>query len=64
LLVHDLDGADLVGSVEERIGQGPAAVAGDAGGVAHARADEVLDDDLSAGQALRCAQWLASVRIM
>ena len=52
LLVHDLDGLDRIGAVEEGIGQGPAAVPGDAGRVADAGAREVLDDDLCAGEAL------------
>ena len=50
LLVHHLDGADLVRPVEERVGEVPAAVAGDARRVRHALADQVLDDDLSARQ--------------
>jgi transaldolase len=51
LLVHDLDGADLVGSVEERIGERPAAVTGNSGGEADTSLDEVLDDELGAGTA-------------
>ena len=53
LLVHDLDGADLGGSVGERIGQVPASMTGDPRRVSHAGAHQELDDDLRAGQALR-----------
>ena len=51
MLVHHLHGADLLGPVEQCIGQRPTAVAGDPGGMAHALPDEVVDDDLGAGQA-------------
>ncbi len=50
LLVHDLDRADAVGSVEEGVGDRPAAVAGNPGREFNAPTDEKLDDDLGAGE--------------
>ena len=50
LLVHDLHGPDRVLSVEQGVGQRPAAVARDAGHDRHALADQVLDHDLRPGQ--------------
>ncbi len=49
LLVHDLDGPDL-GPIEEGVGQRPHPVAGDSGGMCDARSDEILCDDLGAGE--------------
>jgi hypothetical protein len=53
LLVHDLDRPDLVAPIEERIRDRPATVTGDASSDRYATADEVLDDDLGAGEGSR-----------
>jgi hypothetical protein len=50
LLVDDLDGPDLVLSVEQRVGEVPGPVTGDAGDDRDALPDEVLDHDLGARQ--------------
>ena len=53
LLVHDLNRPDLVAPIEECIGDRPATVPWDPGSDRDAPADEVLDNDLGAGQGSR-----------
>ena len=53
LLVHHLDRPNLVAALLEHVGQRPAAMSRDAGDDLDALADQVLDDDLSAGESAR-----------
>ena len=50
LFVHHLDRPDAVRSVEQGVGDGPAAVAGNPGREFNVASDEKLDDDLGAGK--------------
>ncbi len=50
LFVHHLDRPDAVRSVEQGVGDGPAAVAGNPGREFNVVSDEKLDDDLGAGK--------------
>ena len=50
LLVHHLHSPDGVAPLMEDVGQRPAAVSGDAGHDLDSLANEILDDDLGAGQ--------------